>query len=154
MEIRLEEPFKSKWKKGYLRTGPEGRRLVDLFNSDQDRTTISYARYLMTIKLGYEIPDNLVVDHKDDNKTNDDINNLQVVTEEYNRLKEQYRYIMTEQECYGYHCAYCETAFILTRREKDKREKSSKTGLAFCSRSCSATYNSMAGNLSGLSKKS
>jgi hypothetical protein len=41
--IDLEEPFKSKWQKGYLITQADGRRSVILFNTNEDRSTIAYA---------------------------------------------------------------------------------------------------------------
>ena len=121
--------------KGYLITNDDGRKMISLVGS-QSKTTISYSRYLMSVKLGYLVPDDLEVDHKDDDKTNDDINNLQLLTKQDNILKENYRYVMTEQECFGYHCAYCETAFILTKRQVNMRMKQSKSGLAFCSTEC------------------
>lgn len=139
MKIELEEPFKSKWNNGYLQIHPSGRKYVVLFNSDLDRTIISYARYLMGVKLGYFVPDDLEVDHKDDDKTNDDINNLQLLTGEENRLKQQYRYVMNQTN-YGFHCACCETPFILTEREvKNRLYKGVE--YAFCGRSCAANYN-------------
>lgn len=97
--IELQEPFKSNWKKGYLRYSNKDRRgRVDLYNTNSDRTTISYARYLKSVELGYVVPEGYEVDHKDNDKTNDDINNLQILTEEDNRLKEQYR---SEEESRG-----------------------------------------------------
>lgn len=139
MIIELQEPFASKWSKGYIVVNSENRRNVVLYNSQSDRTTISYARYLMGVKLGYEVPDHLEVDHKDNDKTNDDINNLQLLTQEDNLLKEQYRYIMFEQVSYGYYCAYCTNSFILTERVVKMRQKAG-VELAFCSRSCSSKY--------------
>lgn len=139
MIIELQEPFASKWSKGYLRINNDGRRIVDLYLNDTTRTTISYARYLMGVKLGYEVPDHLEVDHIDDDKTNDDINNLQLLTQEENKLKEQYRYIMFEQVRYGFYCAYCTNSFILTEAEVKARLAQGRV-YAFCSRSCSAKF--------------
>lgn len=87
MKIELESPFKEKWKCGYIVVNPENRRNVILYNTGETSTTISYARYLMSVKLGYIVPDGLEVDHKDDDKTNDDINNLQILTKPQNREK-------------------------------------------------------------------
>lgn len=134
MIIELQEPFKSLWSKGYLVVNPENRRNVILYNSDLDRTTISYARYLMCVKIGYILGPEYEVDHKDDDKTNDDINNLQILTKEENRIKQEYRYMMTQQVCYGYECAWCGTRFILTERQVKMRLKT--TNNAYCSRSC------------------
>lgn len=80
--------------------------------NDTTRTTVSYARYLMSVKLGYLVPDHLQVDHIDNNKENDDINNLQLLTPEQNKLKEQLRYLNEDQVNYGYHCASCEVPFF------------------------------------------
>lgn len=87
MKIELQEPFKSIWRNGYLVTNPENRRNVCLVNNVGDRTTISYARYLMSIKLGMFISSEFEVDHKDNDKTNDDIDNLQLLTQQQNLQK-------------------------------------------------------------------
>jgi len=139
MEIELEEPFKSIWKTGHLITNAENRQHVVLFNSNQNKSLISYARYLVCVKLGYILSSDFEVDHKDDDKTNDDINNLQVLTSKQNKLKQQYNYIMNEQVCYGFYCAYCEIPFILTEREV-KMRLAQKVELAFCSHACSTKY--------------
>lgn len=139
MLIELQEPFRSCWNKGYLQQHPSGRRYVVLFNSNEDRTIISYARYLMSVHIGNFIPDGFEVDHKDDDETNDDINNLQILTSLQNQLKRQMRYAEEIQEWYGFHCANCEIPFIITKREVDKR-LSSGVEMAFCGRSCAASY--------------
>jgi len=51
MKIELEYPFNITWKRGYIVTNPENRKNVLLYNSQPDRTTISYARYLMSVSL-------------------------------------------------------------------------------------------------------
>lgn len=87
MKIDLQTPFKELWKTGYIVTNTENRRNVCLVNSEQDRTTISYARYLMCVKLGYILSSEYEVDHIDDDKTNDSIGNLQVLTKKENLQK-------------------------------------------------------------------
>lgn len=139
MKIELEEPFKSKWKDGYLVINPENRRNICLVNNKLNRTTISYARYLMCVKLGYILSDEYEVDHKDDDKTNDDINNLQVLTQEQNKLKQHYNYIMTQQNVYGVHCAYCGMPFLLTERKVNMKLAQNVENI-FCNRSCSNNY--------------
>lgn len=114
MKVELEEPFKSKWKKGYLVTNSENRRNIILYNNPRDRTTIAYARYLFSVKIGELVPPNLEVDHKDNDKTNDSIDNLQLLTRKENVTKENSRRIeVTKQKhgslsCYTYcHCDKC-----------------------------------------------
>lgn len=141
MKIELQEPFKSLWRNGYIVTNPENRRNICLVNNKEDRTTISYARYLMCVKLGYILSSDYEVDHKDNDKTNDDVNNLQVLTWQENKEKEELRYLLEEQKSYGYHCAYCGIAFIITERIRNIRLKQSTTGLAFCSQTCSRHTN-------------
>lgn len=152
MLIELDEPFKSMWRKGYLVDDGEGRQRVVFYNSEQDRSAMTYARYLMCVKLGYILPTELEVDHKDDDKSNDDINNLQVLTGPQNKAKEMARRqregllggrldeLGLPEEVNGLQCAYCETNFLLDVPEYNKRVKTSKSDLAFCSHRCSTSY--------------
>lgn len=140
MRIALQPPFSSLWKQGYLQTHQSGRKYICLVNDQTERSIISNARYVMSVHIGQLVPEEYEVDHKDDDRTNDDIGNLQIVTEEYNRLKEQYRYIMQEQDVFGFHCAWCETPFLLTERQVKQRLSYSKSGLAFCCKECSELY--------------
>ncbi len=140
MLIQLEEPFKSKWNKGYLQSHPNNRKYICLFNNDDDRTLISYARYLMGVKLGYEVPSEYEVDHIDNDKTNDDINNLQLLTQEQNRIKQEWHYVEYVQNCYGVECNWCGTHFLLTERQV-KMKLAAGVNDVFCSKSCSANYN-------------
>ena len=96
----------------------------------------------MGVKLGYLVPDHLQVDHKDNDKTNDDINNLQLLTGQQNLLKKTLDYIENKQICYGYECANCDNAFILTERQV-KMRLAQNVENAFCSKSCSAKYYSL-----------
>lgn len=139
MLIDLDFPFNIKWKRGYLRIGNEGRKIVDLYNTDADRTTISYARYLMGVHLGFEVPPEYDVDHIDDDKTNDSIDNLQILTKEQNRLKQEYRYIMYEQVHYYVQCAYCEFCYLLSEREL-KMKQAKNLEYIFCSRKCAGSF--------------
>jgi hypothetical protein len=107
MKIELETPYKEIWKKGYLVVNPENRRNVILYNSHSHRSTVSYARYLMSVKLGKFIPEGFEVDHIDDDKTNDSIDNLQILTTEENRQKRdalQRKLCPTSVELKCYNC--------------------------------------------------
>ena len=87
MVINLEEPYSSLYRKGYLRISKDGRKRIDLVNNSKDRTTISYARYIMSVSLGCVLSKDYEVDHIDRDKTNDDISNLQVLSVEEHRQK-------------------------------------------------------------------
>lgn len=89
MRIELHELYASKWKAGYLQTSKSGRRYLVLYNSNTDRTITSYARYLLSVKIGRFLEDGEEADHIDEDRTNDDPNNLQVVSCTDNKRKNQ-----------------------------------------------------------------
>lgn len=131
MKIELQEPFKSIWKYGYLRINRENRKALDLFNSNENRTTISYARYLMCVKLGYILSSEFEVDHIDNDKTNDDVNNLQVLTinEHKEKTAKQKADGILYIECI---CAGCNKSFSRSRRIIE----SNKSDNDYCSLPC------------------
>ena len=106
MVINLEEPYSSLYRKGYLRISKDGRKRVDLFNSNKDRTTISYARYIMSVSLGYVLSKDYEVDHVDRDKTNDDMSNLQVLSIEEHRQKNS-KEMTTGRTCTIVVCENC-----------------------------------------------
>lgn len=140
MKIELEEPYKSVYKAGYLSIGSDGRKRVQF--TDEKGTTVSstsYARYLMSVKLGYFVPDGFEVDHRDNDFTNDDVANLQLLTNEANRLKQQLHYVENIQNCYGFECADCGIRFLLPE-SKIKMRQAQGVKNAFCSHQCSVNY--------------
>ena len=147
MKINLDYPYNTLWKNGYIVVNPEGRRNVILFNTQSDRSTVSYARYLMSIKLGRFLTDQEEVDHKDDNKTNDDIDNLQILTPEQNKEKQRLHYINNVQQKFDLECPNCGKSFTLTEREMGGRitqiQKNNSIGLIYCSTNCAGIFNSL-----------
>jgi hypothetical protein len=125
MKIELEEPFKSLWNGGYLIEGSKsagtGRKMVVLHNNSKDRTTISYARYLWIINNG-DISSSLEVDHINNDRTDDRLENLQLLTkgENLDKAKRSTTYIDKK-------CEWCNNPFKV-RAGNDK----TKT----CGRSC------------------
>jgi hypothetical protein len=86
--IRLEYPYTLKWRRGYvIFSKSEGRRNVVLYNSPTDKTTTPLARYKMAVHLGRFLLASEHVDHKDNNKRNDDITNLQILSQKKNNQK-------------------------------------------------------------------
>lgn len=135
MRIELNRPYSDDWRLGYLRTSPDGRKRVDLFNTNSDRTTVSYSRYLMACKEGRYLSDNEEVDHKDTDCTNDDIDNLQILSIEEHRLKTSNE--NTGRSFITLSCSYCGTVF-----DKELRIIKSKPNQLnhFCSRSCNGKF--------------
>lgn len=134
MKIELKNPFASDWRLGYLRESSDGRKRVDLFNSNFHRTTVSYSRYLMSCHLGRYLTDNEEVDHKDTDNSNDDVSNLQILTVEDHRNKTS-KERSTGRAMTQLVCAYCNTPFNKENRLVKKNQEN-----YFCSRSCNGKF--------------
>ncbi len=86
MKIETEYPFNEY--KGYLLTNKEPRRLVCLkHNETNEKLTISYARYLMSVHLKRILEKDEHVDHIDGDRLNDIIENLQILSPSENNRK-------------------------------------------------------------------
>ena len=125
---------------GYKVYGPylhakEGRyyvQLVILGSKANHRTTLSYARYLMAMHLGRVLSGDEHVDHIDDNKLNDDLNNLQILTKKENIAKGRSRAVV------DLICPNCGVAFT---RDRGQTHLTNGRGMrTFCSRRCSGQY--------------
>jgi hypothetical protein len=57
------------------------------YNNKNNRSSVSYARYQLAVKIQRYLTNNEFADHIDNDKTNDDINNLQILTRKENNLK-------------------------------------------------------------------
>lgn len=143
-KIELEYPYSNDWKFGYLVINPEGRRTVILYNSHSDRSSTSYARYLSAVRIGRYLTSDEESDHRDNNKTNDNIDNLQILSPEGNQYK-QINNIANNQLTHDLACAQCENTFTFTERELKHKERQNVANI-FCSRSCAATYHGTSGN--------
>jgi len=145
-KIILEEPFKSIWRFGYLRVSNENRKIVDLYNSDAHRTTISYARYLMSVKVGHFISKEFEVDHINDDKTDDRPENLQIVTKKYNNLKRIFKIKTKDEIHHCVECMNCGTHFLISNQIFNFKSKTNNPNI-FCSKSCSTKYNAFIGTI-------
>lgn len=132
MVFQLEEPFKSIYKRAYLRRDSKGRARVDLVIDHKNRTTIAYARYLMCVKVGYIIPKEYDVDHIDRDCSNDSLDNLQILLKS-EHLKKTAQEMTTGRDCKELICAYCGKQFV--RESRLLRYKR-----CFCGSSCNGKY--------------
>ena len=81
-------PYYPEFKSGYLiNDKKEGRRYVVLVRNDQTKSCTSYARFLMSVKLGRRLLKEEQVDHIDEDRSNDSIDNLQIMTQRNNISK-------------------------------------------------------------------
>lgn len=139
-KIELEEPFKCLWKYGYLVTNKEPRRNVILYNSHKDRTTISYARYLMSVHLGRMVDEDLVVDHINGDKLDDRIENYQIISTKENNQKAVIQN-PRKSKFVEIKCGFCGNNFVRYRNQTHLVIKSKKSD--YCSKRCAARGSSL-----------
>jgi len=134
MKIQLEYPYADY--NGYLVVNSEGRRNVCLVHKlSKKRTTVSYARYLVSVHLKRVLLPNEQVDHIDGIKSNDILENLQILSKldnnrknvvETNRSRKMVR--MT--------CPNCDKVFEKAFNSTHLQKKGHYTS---CSKKCSYT---------------
>src|SRR5574343_25671 len=101
-------------------------------NDRNDRLTILYSKYVMSVYHGRILSRHEEVDHVDGDKSNDSIENLEIVS----RLENCRRYIernRAKKVCVK--CDYCNNIFIL--KEKDYKRRLKINIKILCSLSCS-----------------
>lgn len=146
MTIRAEYPY-DRYNLYVVFHKGEGRRYAQLVNPEirGDRTTISYARYLMSVKEKRILQDWEHVDHRNNVKHDDRIENLQILTQKENSEK----YILDNNIKPTVIKLRCENCGIIFERESRNVKKGNK--FSFCSRKCNGQYYRKNGN--NLNKK-
>lgn len=91
--------------------------LVPLPGVELIRTTITLAKYKLSVKLGRRLSSDEEVDHKDDDKTNDALGNLQILSKQENIAKSNKRNIWS----YEFECCICHKTFTLTGKQLGAR---------------------------------
>ena len=135
---------------GYLLSKPffhakEGRYMVLLIReSDKHKTTTSYARYLYSVAHKTLLSKELHVDHIDEDRTNDTIGNLQVLSHQSN-VSKMNKLRKSSREIVELKCPWCQALF-----HREKRQTFLSKGGVFtaCSRKCSGEVRSFLQNKS------
>lgn len=140
MKITLEHPFCNDWRSGYLRkSNKDSRARVDLYNSNKDRTTISYARYVMSVHLGRYLNDDEEVGHINSDCSDDRLENLQLLRVEDHREKTSKERAtgrsMVKLRCPVCHKNFHREARVVRRDAIDGKDKKSGR-VNSCCRSC------------------
>lgn len=134
MKIQTEYPFEDYV--GYLVVNKEHRKNVCLVHRiTKDRTTISYARYLVSVKEHRLLTKIEHVDHKDEDKTNDALSNLQILTKVENNAKSRKARNITRKYV-SMICPACKEEFD---RAQNKTHLGKKGKYTACSKMCSYT---------------
>lgn len=116
----------------------EGRATLTLYNSHSDRSSTQYARYLLSVKLGRFLTKSETVDHIDGDKTNNSLDNLQLLSLGDNVRKSH------KKDDYVLVCPVCGNTFVRSHshpsvRGKKKLERM-RRGELCCSRKCGGIY--------------
>lgn len=123
---------------GSYLTGPyvekkSGRAQVYIRHNGKKIKQISLARYLMTCHLGYIVPDNLDVDHINGDKTDDRIENLQLLPRGPNARKSHTKGLLWQEII----CPKCGNPFFVRGNTLRTNQKNNRK--TYCSRSCAAS---------------
>ena len=116
----------------------DGRKMV--YDKDK-KQVVPYARYLMEQRLGRKLNDDEEVHHIDHDKTNDVIENLEVVNStEHRKHHNPLKYKDTIEQCY-----ICGKSFTFTAKQhcnkyRERNRKPDTVDKYFCSRRCSGIY--------------
>jgi hypothetical protein len=120
-------------------TRKDGRKhIIKICTITGNRITQSYPRYLIENKLGRKLLPNEHIDHKNDDYTDDDINNLQILTQKQNNQKEMSR-PHRKQKFYEFNCPQCGIFCKKELKYVKGNKKQNKAG-PFCSRSCAGKF--------------
>lgn len=111
----------------------KGRRYVNIIYDDGSKTSMLYSRYLMEQHLGRELTFDETVDHIDEDKTNDDLSNLQVLSRSDNIVKSKVT------EWFHFDCPVCGSPTKKLARQVRHNKKQGKAG-PFCGKVCARRY--------------
>ena len=114
----------------------DGRKFIVYKGEDNKYHSKAYARYLMEQHLGRKLTNEEEVHHKDHNKTNDVIENLEVKNKTAHRREHNIKPIIIE------HCYICGNDIIVDGRKRANhyRSKNKNPDKWFCSKHCSGIF--------------
>ena len=114
----------------------DGRKFIVYKGEDNKYHSKAYARYLMEQHLGRKLTNEEEVHHKDHNKMNDVIENLEVKNKTIHRREHNIKSIIIE------HCYICGSDIIVDskKRANHYRSKNKNPDKWFCSKHCSGIF--------------
>lgn len=118
---------------GPYKHSENGRNYVIIHKDGRIKST-AYARHLMEQNLGRELTEEETVDHIDNDKTNDVISNLQILT-----VADNIRKSAKKTEMYDFICPLCFTLATKKLRQVKHNWNKGKDG-PFCGRTCGSRY--------------
>ena len=112
-----------------------------MFYDKDKKQVVPYARYLMEQHLGRKLNKDEEVHHKDHDKTNDVIENLEVANStEHRKHHNPLKYQDTIEHCYVCGKEFTFTAKQHQNKYRERNRKPNTVDKYFCSRKCSGIY--------------
>lgn len=131
-KIEIEYPFTDKYDSAY-KVSSQGRNSVVLYSTvTKERTTISNAKYMMSVYLKRHLSIDEHVDHINDNKLDDRIDNFQILSLAENNRKQA---ALIGCAMVEYLCPICERVFAIKRKNSHYGSRKHAISVT-CSRSC------------------
>lgn len=88
IKIELSDYYKEKgFKSAYLVVNKEPRRIVILVRNDGSKTSVSYAKYLYTSHYKIDIEEGYEIDHINNDRMDDRLENYQILSKSINANK-------------------------------------------------------------------
>ena len=112
----------------------DGRKHVVLQDTVTKKLkTVSYPKYLVELREGRYLTDDETVDHRDDDFTNDDLDNLQILSRSANASKSAKRRVPQK-----FSCPVCNAEFELEGTSLSRATVNRSKGRSgpYCSKSC------------------
>lgn len=148
VDTRLSERLSEAYGERVTIWGPylcaDGRMRVDVRTKDKPRgTTHQYAKVVLEAHLGRKLTSRETVDHVDEDKTNDSVGNLQVLSLADNAAKSSKRL-----KAISFNCPHCGSSFELSGKKLSYAISNRKRGKSgpFCGRKCSGLYGAQVQN--------
>lgn len=112
MKQEISEYYKEKgFSVVYVNTNKESRKIAILGKPNGERTSMSYAKYLYTSYYKLDVDKYYHIDHINGDKTDDRIENLQVISAKYNIQKDH-----PIKEMLLLNCPVCGKEFLFEKR--------------------------------------
>ena len=113
------------YEKVYINVNKEPRKVATLRNANKEMVSMSYAKYLYTSYYKIDVPKEYHIDHINGDKMDDRIENLQVISGYYNRVKDH-----KHKEMILLKCPVCDKEFLFPKRNLSSHPN------PCCSRKC------------------
>lgn len=135
MKLEPQEPFLDYDCYVNLHRGMNRMQVCMINKITRYRRTLLYSKYLMCVKEKRLLTKQEEVDHKDGNKRNDTLDNLQILTGQANRKKQA-----TGRTMISLVCDNCGNSFTRERRQVIYKPQGHRK---FCSRKCQHTFHGL-----------